>query len=215
MDGAGRVSKFQDGGGGTKNGKRRKRRDAFRSGNGEEIEEDNLSSTPRRPEARSRHSEGDIDMIHSNLPNWAIGGPTTNHPNANANAAGADPPLHQFVPSSLRIALGLNPDNDSNDVDNKKYEEKERGDWGDQDWEQRSGCDVFDEDAEVDDHNMDSEGSPDDTSRPRSRYPGKPSGVSGSSEGWGQPGALVVSGGCDKSVRVWDIRSGCVRYFLH
>ncbi|KAJ3901986.1 WD40 repeat-like protein [Lentinula edodes] len=215
MDGPGRVSKLPDGGGATKNGKRRKRRDAFPSGKGEEIEEDNLSSTHRRPEARSRRSEGDIDMIHSNLPDWTIGGLTTNHPNANANAAGADPPLHQFVPSSLRIALGLKPDNDSNDADNIKYEEeKERGDWGDQDWEQRSGCDVFDEDAEVDDHNMDIEGGPDDSSRQRSRYPGKPSGVSGSSEGWGQPGALVVSGGCDKSVRVWDIRSGYCIYVL-
>ncbi|KAJ3849904.1 WD40 repeat-like protein [Lentinula lateritia] len=151
MDGPGRVSKFQDGDGATKNGKRRKRRDAFRSGKGEETDEDNLSSTPRRPEARSRHSEGDIDMINSNLPNWTIGGPTTNHPN--------------FVPSSLRIALDI-------------------------------------------------EGSPDGSSRQRSRYPGKSSGVSGSSEGWGQPGALVVSGGCDKSVRVWDIRSGYCIYVL-
>ncbi|KAJ4474959.1 WD40 repeat-like protein [Lentinula aciculospora] len=51
-------------------------------------------------------------------------------------------------------------------------------------------------------------------SRKRSHYPGKPSGVSGSSEGWGQPGALVVSGGCDKVVRVWDIRSGYCIYVL-
>lgn len=32
--------------------------------------------------------------------------------------------------------------------------------------------------------------------------------VCGSSEGWGQPNALVVSGGCDKMVRVWDLKSG-------
>jgi len=31
-----------------------------------------------------------------------------------------------------------------------------------------------------------------------------------SSEGWGQPNALVISGGCDKAIRVWDVISGLV-----
>jgi hypothetical protein len=34
--------------------------------------------------------------------------------------------------------------------------------------------------------------------------------VAGATRGWGQPGALVVSGGCDKDVRVWDVQTGCV-----
>jgi F-box and WD-40 domain protein CDC4 len=34
--------------------------------------------------------------------------------------------------------------------------------------------------------------------------------VAGATRGWGQPGALVISGGCDKDVRVWDVRTGCV-----
>jgi F-box and WD-40 domain protein CDC4 len=33
--------------------------------------------------------------------------------------------------------------------------------------------------------------------------------VAGATRGWGQPGALVISGGCDKDVRVWDVRTGC------
>jgi len=37
---------------------------------------------------------------------------------------------------------------------------------------------------------------------------GKPGDVCCASEGWGQPNALVVSGGCDKTLRVWDIKSG-------
>jgi F-box and WD-40 domain protein CDC4 len=37
---------------------------------------------------------------------------------------------------------------------------------------------------------------------------GKKSDVCCSSEGWGQPNALVVSGGCDKELRVWDTKSG-------
>jgi len=38
--------------------------------------------------------------------------------------------------------------------------------------------------------------------------------VAGATRGWGQPGALVVSGGCDKDVRVWDVRTGCVFLFF-
>jgi F-box and WD-40 domain protein CDC4 len=34
--------------------------------------------------------------------------------------------------------------------------------------------------------------------------------VAGATRGWGQPGALVVSGGCDKDVRVWDVRTGYI-----
>ncbi|KAF8512327.1 WD40-repeat-containing domain protein [Gautieria morchelliformis] len=34
------------------------------------------------------------------------------------------------------------------------------------------------------------------------------------SRGWGQANALVVSGGCDKQIRVWDIKSGYCLYVL-
>lgn len=42
----------------------------------------------------------------------------------------------------------------------------------------------------------------------------KPSDICGSSEGWGNANALVVSGGCDKQLRVWDVRSGYCIYVL-
>ena len=38
---------------------------------------------------------------------------------------------------------------------------------------------------------------------------GARSDVAGATHGWGQPSPLVVSGGCDKDVRVWDVRTGC------
>ncbi|PPR00534.1 hypothetical protein CVT24_005508 [Panaeolus cyanescens] len=35
------------------------------------------------------------------------------------------------------------------------------------------------------------------------------------SVGWGQPNSIIVSGGCDKVVRVWEARSGLCIYVLH
>ncbi|KDQ61948.1 hypothetical protein JAAARDRAFT_31437 [Jaapia argillacea MUCL 33604] len=43
----------------------------------------------------------------------------------------------------------------------------------------------------------------------------RPSDVCSASEGWGQANALVVSGGCDKVVRVWDVKTGYCIYVLH
>ncbi|KAI5995454.1 WD40-repeat-containing domain protein [Pisolithus albus] len=42
----------------------------------------------------------------------------------------------------------------------------------------------------------------------------KPSDICCSSEGWGQPNPIVVSGGCDKRLRVWDVVSGRCIYIL-
>jgi hypothetical protein len=37
--------------------------------------------------------------------------------------------------------------------------------------------------------------------------------MTNASRGWGQPNALVVSGGCDKVLRVWEVKSGLVLLF--
>ncbi|KAI6041228.1 WD40 repeat-like protein, partial [Pisolithus marmoratus] len=42
----------------------------------------------------------------------------------------------------------------------------------------------------------------------------KPSDICCASEGWGQPNPIVVSGGCDKRLRVWDVVSGRCIYVL-
>lgn len=44
---------------------------------------------------------------------------------------------------------------------------------------------------------------------------GKRSDECNATEGWGQPSALVVSGGCDKVLRVWDVKAGYCIYVLH
>jgi F-box and WD-40 domain protein CDC4 len=41
----------------------------------------------------------------------------------------------------------------------------------------------------------------------------RPSDPGQASDGWGQGGALVISGGCDKTVKVWDVQTGYVRGF--
>jgi F-box and WD-40 domain protein CDC4 len=40
------------------------------------------------------------------------------------------------------------------------------------------------------------------------KRPGKKSNMCGASEGWGQPYTLLVSGGCDKVLRLWDVNTG-------
>ncbi|KAF9047136.1 WD40 repeat-like protein [Hymenopellis radicata] len=53
-----------------------------------------------------------------------------------------------------------------------------------------------------------------DTEDLKDAHPGRPSYVTGASEGWGQRNSLVVSGGCDKVLRVWDAKSGYCLYIL-
>ncbi|KAM0753240.1 WD40 repeat-like protein [Meredithblackwellia eburnea MCA 4105] len=43
---------------------------------------------------------------------------------------------------------------------------------------------------------------------------GHQAGVCGTARGWGQKGAVVVSGGCDRDVRVWDVESGTCTFVL-
>jgi hypothetical protein len=48
----------------------------------------------------------------------------------------------------------------------------------------------------------------------RNYKPGRPSYMSLSSIGWGQPNSIIVSGGCDKVLKVWDAKSGFALPFL-
>lgn len=40
----------------------------------------------------------------------------------------------------------------------------------------------------------------------------RPTDVCNASIGWGQASSLVVSGGCDRELKVWDVATGCVPY---
>ncbi|CCM04764.1 uncharacterized protein FIBRA_06954 [Fibroporia radiculosa] len=91
------------------------------------------------------------------------------------------------LPSTLRRALGL----DSPPSFSKR-------------WRRRSASEVF-RDGKAEKSNKSDEGH---------EYSPKPSNPAGASDGWGQPNALVVSGGCDKELRVWDVKSGYCIYTL-
>ncbi|KAH9947992.1 WD40 repeat-like protein [Amylocystis lapponica] len=100
-------------------------------------------------------------------------------------STGHPPGMDHLVPPSLRYALGL---------DSASGTRSRR----------RSTSELFPEAAEA--HTQQHRGRPD--------LPGKPSDPSGASDGWGQPNSLVVSGGCDKELRVWDVKSGYCIYVL-
>jgi F-box and WD-40 domain protein CDC4 len=96
------------------------------------------------------------------------------------------PGLHHLVPPSLRTALGL---------DRLQRTPRRLS----QSWSS--------------DPPLSPHGESDDSAYEPDPDVGKPSDVCCASEGWGQPNALVISGGCDKVLRVWDVKSGCKTRF--
>lgn len=59
-----------------------------------------------------------------------------------------------------------------------------------------------------------SSSSPSPTGSTPRTYAPKQSDICCASEGWGNASALVISGGCDKQLRVWDVKSGYCIYVL-
>ncbi|KAF9524416.1 WD40-repeat-containing domain protein [Crepidotus variabilis] len=115
----------------------------------------------------------------------------------------------RFISPDMRFALGM--DRDGFEIDEEE------------DYEYRSG--VKEERGDVDDEgtiDCDERGGRDKLFQPdpsgsksRDRYwAGKPSNLTFSSTGWGQPNSIVVSGGCDKALRVWDAKTGHCIYTL-
>ena len=113
--------------------------------------------------------------------------------------------LEFLISPAMRIALGLDPLNDS------EHEDNEDGHSG-------CGADVEPiwhehEDSTYRHAHARRRGSAEEEDLPGTgvdpaRNPDKPSSMCYSSQGWGQPNSLIISGGCDKVVRVWDAESG-------
>ena len=98
-----------------------------------------------------------------------------------------------MIPQSLRVGIGLGTTSPTSSVSGSSTSSSSSGDMPFQS--------VFDS---LRPHPGESEGTfaEDDNC---SFYQSDPCNAS---RGWGQSNALVVSGGCDKQIRVWDIKSG-------
>jgi F-box and WD-40 domain protein CDC4 len=108
---------------------------------------------------------------------------------------GRNAELSETIGAEMRHALGLDEDN----------------------------VEALDEEPEVDQSNSDGESDTEsdeghstasETLPERNYKPGRPSYMSLSSIGWGQPNSIIVSGGCDKVLKVWDAKSGLVLPFF-
>ncbi|KAG5641876.1 hypothetical protein DXG03_004016 [Asterophora parasitica] len=153
-----------------------------------------------RDRRRDPPSSGDVPLnIHGLNLDEVPGRRTTRRTDVRGDEGSSGP--HQSLSLGLRIAVGLTTDDLGSAQD-----ENERGGVG--------GRGVVDEDAE------ENWSSPNVNPESSSRYgdpepetsasyaPERQSDPCFASDGWGQPNALVVSGGCDKIVRVWDVKSG-------
>jgi F-box and WD-40 domain protein CDC4 len=103
--------------------------------------------------------------------------------------------LESFVTPAMRMALGLD-----------LLTESEREESGSED-------EHFVSDDSTKRQNRARKEGTEEESGPRNepRNSNKPSSMCYASQGWGQPNSLIVSGGCDKVVRVWDTESGQVK----
>ncbi|KAF8654662.1 hypothetical protein AX16_003479 [Volvariella volvacea WC 439] len=127
--------------------------------------------------------------------------------------------LDQYLPPSLRVALGLDPFHPS--------VRREYSDGMDEDMMECSSSDKGKGKAPIRNRsspmrmsspscydNMDDTPQPEPGPSSSSTPPKRPENQCGASNGWGQPNSIVVSGGCDKILRVWDINTGYCIYAL-
>ena len=106
--------------------------------------------------------------------------------------------LESLVSPAMRIALGLevsSTDSDHGDTGDDSHREDVPGLDSTERHARKGGTTSSEEEDLLD--GVDQE-----------IYSDKPTNLCFASQGWGQPNSLVVSGGCDKVVRVWDVQSG-------
>ena len=101
--------------------------------------------------------------------------------------------LESLVSPAMRIALGL----EVSSTDSGDDSHREELDSTEQQNHTRKGGTTTEEEEDLLDTGVD-----------QGQYPNMPSNMCFTSQGWGQPNSLIVSGGCDKVVRVWDVQTG-------
>jgi len=131
--------------------------------------------------------------------------------------------LSHSIPMKMKIALGIEVDQDSEDSEQDAsadvtVEEDEENVFDEDAYDQRREWSEKKLKSKLDPPRWPFEETADDGDEDGNRTtesahqgtPGKQSNMSFSSTGWGQPNSIVVSGGCDKVLRVWDAKSGYV-----
>ncbi|GLB41505.1 putative WD40 repeat-like protein [Lyophyllum shimeji] len=128
---------------------------------------------------------------------------------------------YQLLPPALRAAVGLPVHSDgeaTSDDDEDGDDEDGRagvGGRGIVDEDKEESYSYRSRDAEHQARHRGDRDAPPDSDPTTAQYvPERQSDPCFASEGWGQPNALVISGGCDKVVRVWDVKSGHCIYTL-
>ena len=106
--------------------------------------------------------------------------------------------LESLVSPAMRIALGLEvlTDSEPGDTEDDSHPEDKGGLDSTERHARKGGTTTSEEEDLL------------DTGDDQEKFPDKPSNMCFVSQGWGQPNSLIVSGGCDKVVRVWDVQSG-------
>ena len=110
--------------------------------------------------------------------------------------------LESLISPAMRIAVGLDvsstdSDGDSGDDSHCEDEDETGLDFADKQNHMRKGGTTTSEEEDLL-----------DTGVNEGKNLDMPSNMCFTSQGWGQPNSLAVSGGCDKVIRVWDIQSG-------
>lgn len=119
--------------------------------------------------------------------------------------------LAHLLPAALRVALGLRAVPGGVSGDASEGSSDSEGEWGGQGRYRRRRGDSQRREEE----NVAVDLSGDGGERRPLGYDAKAAdgNMTNASRGWGQPNALVVSGGCDKVLRVWEVKSGSVLFF--
>ena len=154
-------------------------------GSAESSKKHKKSSKPSTKDAGASFSQPSIHTVRAGVAGIDL------HPNGREDEMHVMPSesLEILVSPAMKIALGLEPLTDS------EHDDSDGG----------SRCEhEHPEGTETKARPILHE----DSTKRRRRNHDKPSSMCYASQGWGQPNSLIVSGGCDKVVRVWDVESG-------
>ena len=186
--------------------KRRTRTRTLRDGKVEKVEGFDDASSSKKQKKHRRQSTKDMDTSSSQLSIRSLQAEVAGIDlNSNFDSGGGthvmpSESLESLISPAMRIALGLEVSSTDSEHGGDTGDDSHREDIPGLDSTERyprKGGTTTSEEEDLLDAGVDQE-----------KYSNMPSNLCFASQGWGQPNSLIVSGGCDKVVRVWDVQSG-------